>query len=70
MWLKKSEAIAPCKEMSVILVNKLVDKKIIIGKKEAEEEERHMGSLTPKKLFLQFFIGLKRHCILAINACG
>jgi hypothetical protein len=41
-----------CKEMPVILVNKVVvDPKRIIGKKwRAEEEERHKGSLTPKKV--------------------
>jgi hypothetical protein len=34
----------------VILVNKVVDPKRIIGKKwRAEEEERHKGSLTKKK---------------------
>jgi hypothetical protein len=39
-----------CKEMLVILVNKVVDPKRIIGKKwRVEEEERHKGSLTPKK---------------------
>jgi hypothetical protein len=40
-----------CKELPVILVNKVVDPKIIIGKKwMAKEEERHKGSLTPKKI--------------------
>jgi hypothetical protein len=40
-----------CKEMPVILVNKVVDQKRIIGKKwRAEEEERHKGSLTKKKV--------------------
>jgi hypothetical protein len=39
-----------CKELPVILVNKVVDPKRIIGKKwRAEEEERHKGSLTQKK---------------------
>jgi hypothetical protein len=39
-----------CKELPVILVNKVVDPKRIIGKKwRAEEEERHKGSLTPPK---------------------
>jgi hypothetical protein len=39
-----------CKEILVILVNKVVDPKRIIGKKwSAVEEERHKGSLTPKK---------------------
>jgi hypothetical protein len=39
-----------CKELPVILVNKVVGRKRIIGKKwRAEEEERHKGSLTPKK---------------------
>jgi hypothetical protein len=38
-----------CKELPVILVNKVVDPKRIIGKKwRAEEEERHKGSLTKK----------------------
>jgi hypothetical protein len=37
-----------CKEMPVIPVNKVVDPKIIIGKKwRAKEEERHKGSLPP-----------------------
>jgi hypothetical protein len=37
------------KELPVILVNKVVDPKRIIGKKwRAEEEERHKGSLTQK----------------------
>jgi hypothetical protein len=39
-----------CKEQPVILVNKVVDPKRLIGKKwRAEEEERHKGSLTQKK---------------------
>jgi hypothetical protein len=39
-----------CKELPVILVNKVVDPKRIMGKKcRAEEEERHKGSLTEKK---------------------
>jgi hypothetical protein len=38
-----------CKEMPVILVNKVVDPKRIIRKKwRAEEEERHEGLLTKK----------------------
>jgi hypothetical protein len=42
-----------CNEMPVTLVTKVVDpKKRIIGKKwRAEEEERHKGSLTQKKIF-------------------
>jgi hypothetical protein len=40
-----------CKEMPVIPVDRVVDKKRIIGKKwRAEEEERHEGSADPKKL--------------------
>jgi hypothetical protein len=36
--------------MPVIHVNKFVEPKRIIGKKwRAEEEERHKGSLPPKK---------------------
>jgi hypothetical protein len=39
-----------CKELLVILVNKVVDPKRILGKKwRAKEEERHKGSLTKKK---------------------
>jgi hypothetical protein len=38
-----------CKELPVILVNKVVDpKRIILKKWRAEEEERHKGSLTKK----------------------
>jgi hypothetical protein len=41
-----------CEEMPVIPVNKVVDqKKIIIKKWSAEEEERHKGSLTQTKKF-------------------
>jgi hypothetical protein len=43
---EKSEAVATCKEMPVILVYKAVDNKRIIGKKWSEEEERHKGSRT------------------------
>jgi hypothetical protein len=40
-----------CKEMPVIPVNRVVDTKRKIGKKWlAEEEERHKGLLTHKKL--------------------
>jgi hypothetical protein len=35
--------------MPVILVNRVVDKKGIIGKRRAEEEERHKGSLNRPK---------------------
>jgi hypothetical protein len=39
-----------CKELPVILVNKVVDPKKNNRKKwRAEEEERHKGSLTPQK---------------------
>jgi hypothetical protein len=38
-----------CKEMPIILVDRVVDKKRIIGKKwTAEEEERHNGLPTQK----------------------
>jgi hypothetical protein len=37
-----------CKEMPVIPVNRMVDKKRIMRKMGAEEEERHKGSLTKK----------------------
>jgi hypothetical protein len=40
-----------CREVPVILVNKVVDPKRIIRKKwRAEEEERHKGSLTQKNI--------------------
>jgi hypothetical protein len=48
---EKSEAIALCKEMPVIPLNKVAEKKRIIGKNCAEEEERHTGSLTRKNCF-------------------
>jgi hypothetical protein len=39
------------KELLVILVNKVVDRKRIIGKKwRAKKEDRHKGSLTPQKI--------------------
>jgi hypothetical protein len=42
--IEKSEAIASCKEMPVIPVNKVMDPKRVIGKKwRVEEEERHKG---------------------------
>jgi hypothetical protein len=37
-----------CKEMSVIPVNRVVAKKRIIRKRQANKEERHKGSLTQK----------------------
>jgi hypothetical protein len=39
-----------CKELPVIPVNKVVDPKNNRKKWRAEEEERHMGSLTRKKV--------------------
>jgi hypothetical protein len=39
-----------CKELPVIPVNKVVDPKKEKSEKMAEEEERHKGSLTQKKL--------------------
>jgi hypothetical protein len=36
-----------CKEMPVIPVNKVVDKKRIIRKRRVREEERHKEFLTP-----------------------
>jgi hypothetical protein len=44
---EKSEAITMCKEMPVIPVNKVVDKKRKIGKKRAEEEQKHKGVADP-----------------------
>jgi hypothetical protein len=38
-----------CKKMPVIPVDRVVDKKRIIGKRRAEEEKSHKGSLTHKK---------------------
>jgi hypothetical protein len=37
-----------CKEIPVIPVNRVLDKKRIIRKRRAEEEEWHKGSLTQK----------------------
>jgi hypothetical protein len=37
-----------CKEIPVIPDNRVVDKKRLIKKWRAEEEERHKGSLTQK----------------------
>jgi hypothetical protein len=42
-----------CKEMLVIPVDRVVDKKRIIGKWRAEKEERHKGSLTYFYLFFR-----------------
>jgi hypothetical protein len=68
-----------CKELPVILVNKVVDPKRIIGKKwRAEEEERHKGSLTQKVPFLsllyiapilpsQFLYKLRRNVYIPAN---
>jgi hypothetical protein len=39
-----------CKEMLVIPVNKVVDRKEYSKKWKAEEEERHKGSLNKKKI--------------------
>jgi hypothetical protein len=38
--------------MPVIPVNKVVDKKTIIGKRRAQGEEWHKGSLNPQKVYL------------------
>jgi hypothetical protein len=43
-------AIATCKETLVIPINKVVDKKRIMEKRRADEEEGHKGSLTPQAL--------------------
>jgi hypothetical protein len=40
-----------CKELPVILVNKVVDPKRIIRQKWRAKEERHKGLLTHKKQF-------------------
>jgi hypothetical protein len=49
-----------CKELPVILVNKVVDPKRILGKKwRAEEEERHKGSLTQKNTIVTYLFSLK-----------
>jgi hypothetical protein len=45
-----------CKEMPVIPVDRVVDKKIIIGKKcRARDEERHKKLLNPQKIFFNLF---------------
>jgi hypothetical protein len=43
-----------CKEMPVIPVDTVVDKKRIIQKWRAQEEERQKGSLTKKKIHRKF----------------
>jgi hypothetical protein len=59
-----------CKEMPVILVNKVVDLKSIIGKKWRAKEERHKGSLTPKKYILdRKAILVMAHCFRHLNNC-
>jgi hypothetical protein len=56
MQLREVRGHCICKELPVILVNKVVDPKRIIGEKwRAEEEERHKGSLTQKSHFLTFW---------------
>jgi hypothetical protein len=45
---QKSEAIAQCKEIPVIPVDKVADEIRIIGKRWSVEEEGHSGSLTKK----------------------
>jgi hypothetical protein len=53
-----------CKEMPVIPVNRVEDPKRIIRKKwRAKEEERHKGSLTPKKVRLGDF---RRYLVIFI----
>jgi hypothetical protein len=53
-----------CKELPVILVNKVVDPKRIIGKKwRAEEEERHKGSPTPQKPYLSWVVYLLKQAV-------
>jgi hypothetical protein len=46
---EKSEAFDRCKEMPVILVNKVADKKILIERKGAAEAESHSGLLHKKR---------------------
>jgi hypothetical protein len=41
-------------------VNKVVDKKIIIRKRRAEEEELHKGSLTQIKIVFGHFVRGRR----------
>jgi hypothetical protein len=46
-----------CKEMQVILFDKVVDPKRIIGKKlRAKEEERYKGLLTQKKVYATYVL--------------
>jgi hypothetical protein len=53
-----------CKDMPVILFNRVVGPKRKMGKKwRAEEEERHEGSVTPPKQdFVRLFHNLQ--CIV------
>jgi hypothetical protein len=49
-----------CKEMPGILVDKGVDKKRIIGKMDAKEEERHKGYLPPHPEKSEIFQNMKK----------
>jgi tetrahydromethanopterin S-methyltransferase subunit A len=53
-WVCEVKGHCTCKEMLVIPVNRVVDKKTIIGKKwrAKEEEERHKGLVTIEILVL------------------
>jgi hypothetical protein len=58
-----------CKELPVILVNKVVEPKRIIGKKwRAEEEERHKGSLT-KKNFSSSILAVRKSEPIKFPTC-
>jgi hypothetical protein len=55
MRFRTSEVIALCKEVPVILVMNVEDKKIIFGRKGAEEDERHKGLLRSYIVLLRKF---------------
>jgi hypothetical protein len=61
---EKSEAIATCKEMTVIPVNEVVDKTRIIGKRGLRRRKRHLGSLIPPPpdLWARGYIGSTPNC--------
>jgi hypothetical protein len=44
-----------CKEMPVILVNRVVDTNRIIGKRRGQGGGRHKGSLTQKEIIINPF---------------
>jgi hypothetical protein len=53
-----------CKEMPVILVNRVVDKKRIIGKLEGQGGVEAQGVADPKNMFLPNLVDNRRHYVV------